>query len=52
MVEIVIHVKMDLSWLQLTMNEPCDTVSRDGVAEKANTILGFIPTTVEFHSGK
>lgn len=30
------------------MNESYDTVSRDGVAKKGNTSLGFIPGSVEF----
>lgn len=37
---------------RFTMNEPYDTVRRDGVAKKGNTILGFVPRSVEFHLGK
>lgn len=33
------------------MNEPYDALSREGVAKEGNTILGFIPTSVEFHLG-
>ena len=36
MVDIVIHVKSEL---ELTMNEPCNTVGRVGVAKKGH--LGF-----------
>lgn len=50
--EIVIHVKSELELITglLWMNPM--TLSRDGVAKKANTILGFIPRSVEFHSRK
>lgn len=34
------------------MNKPCDTMSRDGVARKDNSILDFVPRRVEFHLGK
>lgn len=53
MAEIGIHVKsgLELTVSSLGMN-PVTLGNRGWVAKKGNTVLGFIPRNVEFHSGK